>query len=146
MPAVRHIALLGLAVSFVTLAGVTSSVARGMQDAMGAMAVEPTTAPAENARVAERTGPDAEETETPTTKPARRARAARLTQPYSLIADSLTEEQKQQITAIHAEAVEKIHAIQADEEARCAALLTDEQKAAMQEAADAKKAQQKAKK
>lgn len=106
------------------------------------------TVPAEAAVVSvDQTGPTVESgaaVATPATRPSRRARAIRLIQPYSLIGESLSEEQKQQIAAIHAEIVEKKKILDEEEAERCAAILSDAQKVAMQDAVDQRKADQKA--
>lgn len=57
----------------------------------------------------------------------RAARKARLTKPWKDIA-SLTDEQKEQITAVHRKALDEIKAIEAREREEIMALLNDQQK------------------
>lgn len=76
----------------------------------------------------------------PSTQPAKKQQ--RLVQPWSKVTD-LTEEQREQIVAIHSEITDKINALRDEEQERCRAILTEEQKAALdatlsREAADRK--------
>lgn len=84
----------------------------------------------------------AEPSTQPSTQPAKRS--ARLVQPWSKVAD-LTEDQKEQIIAIHAEIVEKINALQEEERERCLAVLTGEQQAALNATLAREAAERKAK-
>lgn len=75
----------------------------------------------------------------PATQPAKKQR---LVQPWSKVTD-LSEEQREQIVAIHSEITDKINALRDEELERCRAVLTEEQKAALdatlaREAADRK--------
>ena len=68
----------------------------------------------------------------------------RLTKPWSLLTD-LTDDQKQQLAAIHADAVEKQKALDAEEESKCMAILSDAQKTALADAQSKEVADRKSK-
>lgn len=64
----------------------------------------------------------------PSTQPAKRS--ARVVSPWSKVTD-LTDEQREQLSTIHAEFTEKINALRAEEEERSRAVLSVEQQAAL---------------
>ena len=81
--------------------------------------------------------------EMPTTKPAMKVKPIRLTTPWNKVAD-LSDDQKNQINAIHVEIVEKMKALEAEEDEKCMALLTPEQQKALEETIEKEKADKKA--
>lgn len=60
----------------------------------------------------------------PSTQPTRKMR---LVQPWSKVTD-LSDEQREQIVAIHAEITDKMNALREEERERCLAVLTEEQR------------------
>lgn len=78
---------------------------------------------------------------TQTTQPTKRP--ARLVQPWNKVTD-LTDEQRDQLIAIHAEITAKINALRAEEEERCNAILSEEQRAALTETLAREAAERKA--
>jgi Spy/CpxP family protein refolding chaperone len=81
--------------------------------------------------------------EEPTTKPAK-VRQAKVSQPWSKVTD-LTDEQKKQLSDIHAEITDKINALKREEEERSNAVLTADQRAALTMTLDKERAERKIK-
>jgi hypothetical protein len=71
----------------------------------------------------------AEPTTRPATQPAKRN--VRLVQPWSKITD-LSDDQKSQIIAIHADFTQRINRLRAEENERCLSVLSEDQKAALE--------------
>jgi hypothetical protein len=79
--------------------------------------------------------------DSPATRPAK-VKPIRLTTPWSKVAD-LSDDQKNQINAIHVETIEKIKALEAEEDEKCMSLLSTDQQKALEATIEKEKADKK---
>lgn len=115
--------------------------------ALGLMlAVSPVRAADEKATTKDK-APAAKSTESKSAEatPARRAssRGGRLTKPWSMI-ESLSDEQKEKIVAIHRKSLDEVNAIEAKEKSDIMALLSETQKSELKASQDREAADRKA--
>ena len=90
--------------------------------------------------------PKPAEKEAPKTEKKEKPHAIRLVQPWSLVQDKLTMDQKEKISKIHQDATEETKKIKEKEDADCMAVLTPEQKDELEKALEKQKAEAKEKK